>query len=656
MTNETLASINWTRDFIVVDGRKPAGEALREIEDTTARWIIVSREDGLFFYALTSSEIVSWPALRAHREGGSDWEKLAFQEVLDLRERDSSMKTVRRETLPSLGLKPRAALFPPSAFRYVEVGPDRIPQAIGADEEVRAAESRSVRGTVPPLKPPPLEDEGTTPVRYPSLDSDAPLAPGAEITMTIDLLRTPPDDTEGGPLSLGTLAPNWEALDLTVLLLSPEIDFENEGRGTITINRNAESSPSLIKGRVQAGIPKGRTTRIVASFFDRTRFCGSAFRSFIIGSASPNEPGSPPSPAKGTVVAEPGAARPDVTVHITTLEETSGRLQWLIMTDRFDGLQPRLRGEIVLEKQTDEKAAELFREFARLERGQHQRRLEGFGTRLWEMAPPFFREVYWTLWDHYGRRLRIQFISDEPHLPWELMRPTRADESETHPPLAHQHAVARWLEDWDGYMRNQLPAGRICTIAPNYQSVSRRLSRAQTEAEALVKDFGAEPVSGTRQAVLALLETAPSPSIAVLHFAGHGQFASNAADLSNITLEDGSLAASEVRRPEVTLGKTCRTLVFFNACEVGATGNVFGDVGGWADAFLARQFGGFIAPLWSVDDEDAGVVAKELLEGVVKRREPIGEVLRAIRVAHGDVSPTFYSYLYYGDVTARLGA
>jgi hypothetical protein len=48
------------------------------------------------------------------------------------------------------------------------------------------------------------------------------------------------------------------------------------------------------------------------------------------------------------------------------------------------------------------------------------------------------------------------------------------------------------------------------------------------------------------------------------------------------------------------------------------------------------------------------VVAAELLEGIVQRREPIGEVLRALRVKHGDVSPTFYSYLYYGDVTARL--
>jgi hypothetical protein len=29
-------------------------------------------------------------------------------------------------------------------------------------------------------------------------------------------------------------------------------------------------------------------------------------------------------------------------------------------------------------------------------------------------------------------------------------------------------------------------------------------------------------------------------------------------------------------------------------------------------------------------------------------------VLRGIRAKHGDQSPTFFSYVYYGDVTARL--
>ena len=132
-----------------------------------------------------------------------------------------------------------------------------------------------------------------------------------------------------------------------------------------------------------------------------------------------------------------------------------------------------------------------------------------------------------------------------------------------------------------------------------------------------MKAFGATSIPGTRTAVLTLLETLPPQApVALLHFAGHGQFVAEVSE-SNIRLEDGVLTAGEVKRPEVKLGKACRTLVFFNACEVGAAGTLFGEVGGWAAAFLSRQFGGFIAPLWSVEDDDAGIVAEELLQGIV---------------------------------------
>jgi hypothetical protein len=96
-------------------------------------------------------------------------------------------------------------------------------------------------------------------------------------------------------------------------------------------------------------------------------------------------------------------------------------------------------------------------------------------------------------------------------------------------------------------------------------------------------------------------------------------------------------------------------VVFLNACEVGATGSVLGNVGGWADAFLSRRFGAFIAPLWAIDEEDAQQATEWLMTRIVRDRAPLGEALRELRAKFGDVSPTFYSYLLYGDVTARLG-
>jgi len=282
--------------------------------------------------------------------------------------------------------------------------------------------------------------------------------------------------------------------------------------------------------------------------------------------------------------------------------------------------------------------------------------IEGFGDELWNLAPRMFREAYWALYARYGSRLRIQFVCDEPHLPWELMRPSSEDGQTIHPPLALEHSVARWIDRYSGDMRNCLPGGSLVTVAPKYASARLSLRKAQEEHERIVERLGAKAVPGTRKALFALLEDEdPMPRVGVLHFAGHGQFAADVAAASGIKLENGeTLLASEVKRREVRLGRVCRTLVFFNACEVGATGSVFGEVGGWADAFLDRKFGGFIAPLWAVEEADSAKVAAELLDGIYARRAPIGETLRSIRAKYADISPTFFSYLYYGDVTARL--
>lgn len=677
------ATLTWTRDFIVVDGGLLAAQALQSIEESTARWVVIRRSDTpAHLYAFTVDELLQHPALVAARERGDPLD-VPLQRLLDLHEEDSSTPAANPDDPPPIDRSWRPVADAPSVDRYVAVAADGGPIAVGGADVERERRPRSARARPPALpaavgaaaplddaRPQadgddePAEDEGTAPVRYPSIETDAPPAPGAKLAFTVDLLRKETTHTQGGALAIAGLAPDWKTLELTVVLACPRIRFDGEGRGKVTIRRNAASTPAQIKGRVAAGARPGETITVAATFFDGTRFCGAAARSFTVAAkdALPAAPAAAvaaapqPERTRGTIVAEPGVRGPDLTVRISTDEDAKNKLTWQVETVRFDGLPPKLRATAKLDSDTRSEATELFAEFAQLERGQHRNRIEGFGDRLWQRAPQMFRDVYWALWDHYRRRLTIQFISDEPYLPWELMRPARADDSEVHPPLALKHAVARWIERWDGYMRNQLPGGAVFTIAPKYATASRRLPRAQTEAQMLIERFGAQRVEGTRGDVTALLQSAPAAPVAVLHFAGHGVFAPGASTESIIKLEDGALAASEVGRPEVRLGKACRTLVFFNACEVGATGSIFGEVGGWGDAFLGRQFGGFIAPLWSVDDEDASVVATELLEGIVERREPIGEVLRAVREKHGDVSPTFYSYLYYGDVTAHLAA
>jgi hypothetical protein len=702
-------AIAWSEDLLVVDARAGLGAALAAIRSATVPWIVIRRPKGPALYAFRMEELLGWPPLVAALQSRSVNLRAPLDSVLGLSDAQRSTSVSRRTSPPAIHRGGRGGAVAPSTDRYVEVGTDELPKAVGAMAGPGSASGMTtgqVDSAMPhappslsPVKaavgttrsaPPPasrgaasasrgaapaprdadraeppasagsssnevvaLEDEGTTPIRHPSIETDRAWVPGAAVRLTIDLLRQAVAHTQGG-VDLGVQAADWSSLELTVNLQCAALAIDGAGTAMVTIRRNAASKPGVVAARVRADAAAGPTA-VMATFFQGTRYCGSAVRILQVGAG--DAIATQPAAAVGTVAVEPDAEPPDLTVHISALDPARpGCLRWLVVTGRFDGLPPKLEATIDLGREPAAEATALFKAFAVLERGQHQQRIEGFGSRLWALAPPMFRAVYWALADrHAGRPLTIQFISDEPHLPWELMRPVRDDESEIHAPLALRHAVARWIKRWDGYMRNSLPPGRLVTIAPKYASASRVLKRAQTESEKLVTDFAAQRTDGTRAAVLKLLENAtPAEPVSILHFAGHGQFAPDAAIDSNIKLEDGALAASEIERPEVRLGRACRTLVFFNACEVGAAGAVFGEVGGWADAFLGRQFGGFIAPLWSVDDEDAGVVATELLERIGKRHEPIGAALREIRAAHGATSPTFYSYLYYGDVTARF--
>jgi hypothetical protein len=403
---------------------------------------------------------------------------------------------------------------------------------------------------------------------------------------------------------------------------------------------------------VHADLTPGHAIRVKARFLLGQRLCGSATRLLALdGAAAPPLPADTPAAAVQIDIA---AAQPDLTVEICIADpDKPTRLSWSMWSRPFAGRPAKLNGVVDLGRNPEAEASALFNRFAKLERGRHREAIEGFGEELWAKSPAEFQAMYWALCDHFERPLTIQFISDDPYMPWELMNPYRRGEQ--HGPIALRHAVARWLLLYKGYMDNRLPKGSLLAMAPRY-SVGGELPLAEAAAQQLVDRLGAQRLQGKREHLLQLLESPPPGRVALLYFTGHGAFSSDAAGASRLKLEDGTeITPMEVKRQKVRLGERDGTVVFLNACEVGATGSVLGNVGGWADAFLAREFRAFIAPLWAIDEEDAAQATTELMAAIVERQQPLGEALRDVRARYSAVSPTFYSYLLFGDVTARLG-
>ena len=167
--------------------------------------------------------------------------------------------------------------------------------------------------------------------------------------------------------------------------------------------------------------------------------------------------------------------------------------------------------------------------------------------------------------------------------------------------------------------------------------------------------FGARAITpaSTKRIIDVLADRSRTP-VRILHFAGHGRV-ETPIDSSHLACEDGDISIAQVRRQETRLGESYRTFVFLNACEVGAAGDALGAVGGWAEAFAYRNFSGFIAPLWAVIDDHAKLAMESFFEAILLHGKSVGEALRDVRETYGKYSPTFMSYVYYGDVHARFG-
>jgi CHAT domain-containing protein len=134
----------------------------------------------------------------------------------------------------------------------------------------------------------------------------------------------------------------------------------------------------------------------------------------------------------------------------------------------------------------------------------------------------------------------------------------------------------------------------------------------------------------------------------VVHFACHGQIDPNPG-FNGIVLNEGNVRLDALY---VAGNKMESPFVFLNACQIGQATELLDGAGGMAAAFLKTGATGFVAPLWSVDDQVAQDTALEFYKTALKDGVPVAEVLRQRRAQFDSEidSPqtTHLAYVYYG--------
>lgn len=386
------------------------------------------------------------------------------------------------------------------------------------------------------------------------------------------------------------------------------------------------------------------------------------------------------------------APYPDLVIRITTLQNqlryelTFGDLSF----DTFLG--PTLRSDPEQYRYT------MLQEIEALNRGTAGdeesvlERLTAIGQREYKtLWPPALRQAY----RHFRNQIRtLQIISDEPWIPWELLKPYDDEEPAAlidDDFLALQFDFARWFTPALAPAASIVIDSLTC-IAPTDSG----LPAAQQELALLQRLAGERqwtdytPAVPDRATVRQLLRD--QTPIRLWHFACHGDFDATtpgqsplllqgaaaargdraAPSARNLTPEDstgasggrggarrGQLRPDDLVGPVQTRLKRDRPFVFLNACRVGSGGMGLTGVGGWAKVLVADcGVGALLAPLWTINDAQAQEFAALFYQALQDDETTVAAATRTARKAlqrRYPNDPIWLAYSLYAHPNARVG-
>jgi type VI secretion system protein ImpC len=314
--------------------------------------------------------------------------------------------------------------------------------------------------------------------------------------------------------------------------------------------------------------------------------------------------------------------------------------------------------------------------------------LADVGYQLYEqLLPAKLQELCWTLRQRDVKTVLI--LSDEPHIPWELIKPYRADPASgqfeqvdgfwgetfalTHwlrgRPPAQQLSLRRVLAMAAGATKasGSREAARDMLLASPEAASSDELSPLPANANLKCADeeiniLRSLETAGAQLKVLParrqlLYEAFERAEFDLLHLACHGNFAGlSGADASAVLMEDGVFSAAELSPRMACALRAAAPLIFFNACQSGRLGFSLTGLGSWGARLVQLGCGGFIGSLWPVTDKAALAFAQAFYE-LVASGLPLGEaVLQARQRAHEQhpQDPSGLAYCCFADPMARV--
>jgi serine/threonine protein kinase len=317
-----------------------------------------------------------------------------------------------------------------------------------------------------------------------------------------------------------------------------------------------------------------------------------------------------------------------------------------------------------------------------------ERILAHIGYNLFQqLVPPALQDLCWTFRQRGAKTVMV--LSDEPHIPWELIKPyrynPRTGEFEEDEFWGQSYALTHWLRGRPPAQR--LSFNRICAMATgvdgpqggkaetarnmvphafaptsiaaqSLQGSPVRLMSIDEELEVLrsleVSGSRVRFLPARRREIMGLLEQG---EFDLLHLIAHGEFCGRpSSDASALLVEDGAFLVAELSPRMAPALRRAAPLIFFNSCHSGRIGFSLTRLGSWGAQFVQLGCGGFVGTLWPVTDR-AALAFAQAFYGWMCQGLPIGEsMVRArerVRERYPN-DPTWLAYCCFADPMAQV--
>jgi CHAT domain len=550
------------------------------------------------------------------------------------------------------------------------VGTDggELERPIAEKGESQKADAPAVGGAARRSDEEPSKDPFFRRTPHMDLSADEPLQRGQSFQPLVYLDRSGARPGEGvREVLIADLPDDLETLDIELMLVGSEhFEVTSESITTLVVHRDDERSEDVpFDVRVRDDAPLDIAASLTAYLTYNHRPSGLVQRAVTIAGATPEVSAEDElDPVAADQFATDAKALPaDLTVDVVATPARDGRTFLVTvrttLVEDFAMTEPEPWN---FPEQTDELVTAMMSEFAREGASPEDRQasLIGAGYQLWDLAPSSFKDLFCRLIRESNPPRTIYIASAEPHIPWELMRPTcvLADgPKQEREPLGVEFIIGRFVHPNHASPKQNDSVDASYVLAGTKYRRQKKLPKAADEATWVAARFGGTIVTPAQRTELD--KRLAARPVGLLHFVAHGKSAPNAPQ--QLVLDNDKVFNSLQVAAMKGLKAACEKqapIIFLNACDVGRQAPSLVGAGGFATEFIKVGARCVVAPLWSVDDAVAHDVAIEFYEAALDDPlRPFADILREIRAksfVEGGAEDTYAAYCFYGDPLTSL--